>query len=160
MALCRDRRVVDRGACRRHRCLYPFLLLPPSLSPPLPPLLAWRSGFSLSINKGERRRRRSILINDRKPDDRKGRHETDRLHDLPTYRDTAAISRFSIYFTVPLLAVNSYRDMNGETRLRHLVRTRAWPQTCYENTDKVPTPSMTVQRITRVITHTHLEGGW
>ena len=85
--------------------------------PPYLHLLARGSGFSLSISgEGEeeegrrrrRRRRRVVLINGRKPDDGKGRCETDRPHNLPTYQDTTiSLSLFlslslshSIYFSL------------------------------------------------------------
>ena len=102
--------------------------------PPYLHLLARGSGFSLSISgEGEeeegrrrrRRRRRVVLINGRKPDDGKGRCETDRPHNLPTYQDTTiSLSLFlslSLSFHLFLAHVFCVTICNSNT-LTHRVK--------------------------------------
>lgn len=47
---------------------------------------------SVQRERRKKGRRRAVLINGRKPDDEKGRRETDRPHNLPTYQNTAITS--------------------------------------------------------------------
>lgn len=100
-------------------CLYPSLLLPPSLCLPHTPISTPCSTIrflSISVEGDEEKGRRVVLINGRKPDDGKERCETDRPHNLPSYQDTTITYLFlSIYF----LLLSVFNSHTQSARLKH-----------------------------------------
>lgn len=131
-----------------------------TLSPPPPPLLARRSGFSLSISgEGEEKkgRRWVVLINGRKPDDGKGRRETDRPHNLPTYlpgyRNHFSLS-LSIFFSLTSVFL-SVTHTHTHTLLKHS------PDTTHTNThltaNMLQKTHSNTQLWTLICQHTHTQ---
>jgi len=118
----------------------------PPLSPPpcyLHSLLDDRVSLCPSVERERRRRgwRRVVLINGRKPDDGKGRRETDRPHNLPTNQDTAitfpSLSVYSSLTSVFLsdthththtqsLALLKYHTYKRASDRKHAAQSSAW----------------------------------